>query len=376
MCGGGGDTLIAPPSLAEAMGAESCKSCDKSQNREETFNDKAGNMKYDTSGVQSQAPSSRSAGIPLAAANKKELGFKGVEITSPVGSGDAAGGAGQDKGRTMSAATGSYSSTYFGREAAELPLLPMPPGNSPITYIKTHVFHTGAEYNGEWKGNQRDGYGIQRWLDGAEYRGQWKANAATGMGMFKHSDESVYVGEWRDNIAHGFGIYRHKDGTTYEGSFAEDLQDGQGVESWADNSMFVGQFLKGKKNGYGEYTWPDSSKYSGQWKLNQIDGIGAYVGADARKFDGAWSVSMMHGLGKYQWPDGRAYEGQYIEDQKDGFGIFTWADGRYYEGYWQEGRQHGYGRLYQDGGCSRLAKWNAGERVEWCEDGNSPTRLA
>merc|ERR1712070_1260881 len=76
----------------------------------------------------------------------------------------------------------------------------------------------------------------------------------------------------------------------------------------------------------------------------------------------------MHGFGKYEWPDRRGYTGQYVEDQKDGFGIFTWPDGRRYEGYWREGRQHGLGRLFHESGGMRLAQWDQGDRVMWCDN--------
>jgi len=34
-----------------------------------------------------------------------------------------------------------------------------------------YTFKSGAIYDGEWKGNMRDGYGEQKWLDGARYEG-------------------------------------------------------------------------------------------------------------------------------------------------------------------------------------------------------------
>ena len=34
-----------------------------------------------------------------------------------------------------------------------------------------YTFKSGAVYEGEWKGNVRDGWGIQIWPDGAKYEG-------------------------------------------------------------------------------------------------------------------------------------------------------------------------------------------------------------
>lgn len=333
-------------------------------------NSKPSREQYLTHGLDHSVPGAadaQGAGYqPKAVADKSmtpRLSLNRAEAGT-TGDADAAGGADFVSGM----AADSYSSNYFGREATELPELPMPkPGEADMSR-RRHVFRTGAIYDGQWKGKERHGFGVQTWSDGASYHGQWRNNCATGIGRFRHNDGDVYTGEWRQNIAHGNGIYQHRDSTKYEGQFVSDLQDGDGIESWPDNSQFVGQFSRGKKSGHGLYEWPDGSRYAGKWSENQIDGVGSYFGSDGRRFDGRWSQSTMHGCGRYEWPDGRRYAGQYLEDQKDGFGIFTWADGRRYEGYWSEGRQHGLGRLCHESGGTRLAEWHAGERMAWRDD--------
>ena len=34
-----------------------------------------------------------------------------------------------------------------------------------------YTFENGAKYTGQWKGMQREGFGIQIWPDGAKYEG-------------------------------------------------------------------------------------------------------------------------------------------------------------------------------------------------------------
>lgn len=265
----------------------------------------------------------------------------------------------------------SSTSNYFDRESAELKDLSAPSTSSTKEH-RRHTFKTGATYDGQWIGNTRSGFGVQRWADGASFEGQWKEDRANGGGVFQHSNLDVYVGEWRNNVAHGCGTYWHQGPhtgghssprTTYEGDFRDDLQDGNGVEIWAEGSRFEGQFSRGKKHGYGVYVWPDGSCYSGRWHANQIDGPGEYVGKDGRLFVGEWQGSVMHGFGRSTWPDGRRYEGQYGADQKEGFGVFSWLDGRRYEGYWRAGRQHGHGRLTMENGQQQLAQWADGRRI-------------
>ena len=54
----------------------------------------------------------------------------------------------------------------------------------------------GALRLGQWKGEQRHGFGIQIWPDGAKYEGQWRNNKAHGKGRFYHVEGDVYDGDW------------------------------------------------------------------------------------------------------------------------------------------------------------------------------------
>lgn len=58
------------------------------------------------------------------------------------------------------------------------------------------LFKSGAVYEGEWKGNMRDGNGIQTWPDKAKYEGGWKENKAHGQGKFWHVDGDIFEGEY------------------------------------------------------------------------------------------------------------------------------------------------------------------------------------
>lgn len=208
--------------------------------------------------------------------------------------------------------------TYFVREDQELKLIPDPPAPW-IKCRRRQIFRTGAVYDGEWLGNQRNGFGILTWRDGARYLGQWRQNRPW-QGQFRHCNGDVYVGQWRQNKAHGLGRYLEAEGVLSVGSFSDDLHDGVGVERWPDGSTFMGQLSRGRKSGYGVYVWPDGSRYEGQWSANQMDGYGTWIGMDGRLYGGEWRDSQMHGWGQYSWPDGRTYAGQYRLGLQDGLG--------------------------------------------------------
>jgi len=96
-------------------------------------------------------------------------------------------------------------------------------------------------------------------------------------GKFWHADGDVYEGEWKDDKANGYGIYVHVNGARYEGNWKNDLQDGWGVESWSDGSKYEGEYKEGMKHGRGKYIWNDGSMYDGYWFENKINGSGIYV---------------------------------------------------------------------------------------------------
>lgn len=263
---------------------------------------------------------------------------------------------------------GLRSATYFDQDIDELEEL----SESSLSSDEEHAteprpiftLRDGGSYHGEWRGNDRHGFGIQYWADGASYKGEWDCSTAHGKGTMTHVDGDTYSGEWRHNVAHGLGVYTHRDASTgrcvtYHGQWAKDLQCGFGVEKWEDRSVYQGQFKAGHKDGVGCYTWPDGSEYTGSFAENSISGPGAFKGPkvggntsdeeDHKSFAGQWRRSKIHGIGEYSWPDGRRYWGIYQDGKKHGFGVFMYADERRYEGFWVVGKQHGEGQFYYAG---------------------------
>ena len=55
-------------------------------------------------------------------------------------------------------------------------------------------FENKYVYQGQWKGDERNGRGVQQWKDGSFYEGYWKNNLAFGFGRLIHADGDVYVG--------------------------------------------------------------------------------------------------------------------------------------------------------------------------------------
>jgi len=200
-----------------------------------------------------------------------------------------------------------------------------------------HTFRSGATYLGQWRGNMRHGFGVQRWPDGASYEGEWQNDGSHGQGHFKYCEGTAsYTGQWRCNHANGVGTAVHED-RTYHGEWIDDFQSGVGVEVWHDGSKFQGEFKHGTKHGVGFYQWSDGSSHSGTWKDGMMHGAGEFRGVDGRVFHGTWVEHKKNGIGKCTWESGEKYAGQYVNDVKEGFGDFWWPDGTLKRCFWRGG---------------------------------------
>jgi len=68
------------------------------------------------------------------------------------------------------------------------------------------TFKSGATYEGEWLGGNRDGFGVQIWSDEAKYEGKsWR------------EAWNKRLGKWKNNKIHGKGTFLHTSGDIYEG---------------------------------------------------------------------------------------------------------------------------------------------------------------
>ena len=79
-------------------------------------------------------------------------------------------------------------------------------------------------YEGGWKCDVPEGYGVHTYENGDFYRGQWKGGLKHGCRGEEHiASKGRYEGEFREGLMHGFGVfyYTKNHGDRYEGMFLE-----------------------------------------------------------------------------------------------------------------------------------------------------------
>jgi len=85
-------------------------------------------------------------------------------------------------------------------------------------------------------------------LIGCEYYdGEWKDDKMDGYGVYLYSNGDKYEGYWTSGCQNGKGKYTFTDGTSYEGEWKMHKMDGTGTFSCLDKySNFTGEFRDGK----------------------------------------------------------------------------------------------------------------------------------
>ena len=172
-------------------------------------------------------------------------------------------------------------------------------------------------YAGEWKNDEPHGVGRQTlrtyYLEGAAYHdaiheGQFKDGKMHGRGTCKYGEErpqDVYEGEWKNEDFNGFGVNTFGDGGVYKGEYANDLINGHGTyEDGTRTTKYSGYFENDHLvRGKGTTPMP----------------VGVYTGD--MTFKNRRLIASGNGILHYY--NGDIYEGNFRNNKKYGRGTLT-----------------------------------------------------
>jgi hypothetical protein len=99
----------------------------------------------------------------------------------------------------------------------------------PLPKNKKVTPKTVLSYEGDWKDDMRDGFGIQVYADGRRYEGTWARNAYHGEGILwapvaNGKLRKEYEGNFVHGIRSGHGRCFYDSGDVYEGDCTLDAQ--------------------------------------------------------------------------------------------------------------------------------------------------------
>jgi hypothetical protein len=110
---------------------------------------------------------------------------------------------------------------------------------------------SGFQYVGELKAGKRDGKGTLYGVSGT---------ISTEDNILPLSVlHALYEGDWKEDKQDGWGVCYYEDGSRYEGNWKDGKRYGEGAHYYTDGSRYVGSWEDDKKNGKGTYYNPDKS---------------------------------------------------------------------------------------------------------------------
>lgn len=166
------------------------------------------------------------------------------------------------------------------------------------------------------------------WAEDA-FTNQARNKSETGALLVKTNREFNYEGNKKGNIRDGYGVQTYTDGSVYEGDFKKNKFHGNGKLTKSNGDWYLGM-IKSK---------------TGEWKNNLMDGYGQLYQKTSSAYQGNWKNSQKHQFGKEVWQDGAVYEGEYNMNLRHGQGVYTFLTGECYTGNWNSNKIEGFVRL-------------------------------
>ena len=85
------------------------------------------------------------------------------------------------------------------------------------------IYHKGSKYEGEFKNNKNEGYGIYYYSNGDRYEGEFKIGKFEGYGLFYFLNGDRYEGVFKNEIINGYGKFYSSLGLKLEKKFKFDI---------------------------------------------------------------------------------------------------------------------------------------------------------
>lgn len=158
-----------------------------------------------------------------------------------------------------------------------------------------------------------------KFVAGSTYKGDWKDNEKNGFGIEEMSNGNKYEGEWAEGRRHGMGTLWIKKGKQsmkqYSGSWAHGKKDGNGVFEYENGDTYSGEWSSGKRSGAGRMDYANGDIYVGQWENDVQNGSGILNIVNGNRYDGYWANGVKEGPGKFYYAaTNKVYEGEWVDD--------------------------------------------------------------
>lgn len=192
---------------------------------------------------------------------------------------------------------------------------------------------------------------------GVKYEGDLKGEIKEGKGKYFVQNNLWYEGDFKANKMDGFG--KEYDLTNpksyYEGQFVNNLSQGNGKIVYDDGSYFQGEFKQGVREGQGKlYDKNNILRFEGSLVNNSIEGLGKKYNSDGiLSYEGNFKAGLPHGMGKAYSKGQLLYQGEFVKGNWQGNGkLFSSSQPNlvWYEGEFLDNKPHGIGKMFNKNG--------------------------
>eukprot|EP00403_Amphidinium_massartii_P039601 CAMPEP_0178456658 /NCGR_PEP_ID=MMETSP0689_2-20121128/46597_1 /TAXON_ID=160604 /ORGANISM="Amphidinium massartii, Strain CS-259" /LENGTH=243 /DNA_ID=CAMNT_0020082849 /DNA_START=80 /DNA_END=808 /DNA_ORIENTATION=+ len=114
-----------------------------------------------------------------------------------------------------------------------------------------------AQFVGQCRHNQFNGRGKMVWFDNDRvthwYEGQWVNGQMDGEGIYCFNGsgsegQARYQGQFRRNLRDGYGVFTFPDGSLYDGNWRDDMPEGDGRVLYPNGEILRSRFAAGKQD--------------------------------------------------------------------------------------------------------------------------------
>ena len=179
-------------------------------------------------------------------------------------------------------------------------------GYGELIYNKDNRVYT---YLGYFEKGLKNGKGNLTTKDGKFlYDGNWLNDKKHGEGNLV-DDNRKFNGNFKEDLFDGYGIYVNEEGNIFEGEFKENKLFGIGHLTYKNGDNYVGNFYNNKENGKGQLIFKNGDIYNGEFKDGLIYGKGYILYKDGSKYNGYFLNGKFNGKGILTNANGEIQQG-------------------------------------------------------------------
>lgn len=212
----------------------------------------------------------------------------------------------------------------------------------------SYKLDTGSSYNGTWKNNKVDGYGVLILKRFGTYKGQFQNGERMGEGTFYFVNGDVYSGHWKNDKIDGKGKLTRDNGAVLNGIFENnELKYGTYIQKTTDLNLRV--TIKAFEQEEAKLTLEDGTVYSGEFSNGQFNGNCSVEYSNGDEYSGNLDDNQKYLHGTYTWKDGSSYSGEWEQDKMNGEGVYKFNNGDYLRGTFKDNKPDGTLEFTTDG---------------------------